>query len=54
MSKDKSEDYKINTDLGNQQLKNKIMKYENKIDILKSINQKLRNQNINSNIKKRY
>ena len=40
-------------DLGNQQLKNKIMKYENKIDILKSINQKLRNQNINSNIKRK-
>ena len=40
-------------DLGNQQLKNKIMKYENKIDILKSINQKLKNQNINSNIKRK-
>ena len=40
-------------DLGNQQLKNKIMKYENKIDTLKSISQKIKNQGTNSKIKRK-
>ena len=40
-------------DLGNQQLKNKIMKYENKIDTLKSISQKIKNKGTNSKIKRK-
>lgn len=40
-------------DLGNSQLKNKIMKYEKKIDILKSINQKMKNQEKNSHTKRK-